>query len=306
MAYARRYRRRPTTTRRARNARTARPRRSYASKKRTYRRRPMTRRKILNISSRKKRNNMLTVANTDPSGNLTPLAIKPLNINGTQTGFVLWNATAMNISRDAGLNTINDESARTAQLCYMRGLKESIRIQTSSGIPWFHRRIVFRTTNPLIASGQTFVDGSGTSNTNGMQRLQLNLTIATSSDAQATYSAVREELFRGMEGTDWNDTLTAKVDTTRVRVMYDRSRVMQSGNASGLVRLFKHWIPMNKNLMYEDDEAGESKASLYTSSEGLQGMGNCMVLDIYKPGAGSAVADQLRVETESTLYWHER
>lgn len=266
----------------------------------------MTRRKILNISSRKKRNNMLTVSNTDPSGNLTPLSIKPLNINGTQTAFVLWNATAMNIARDGGLNTINDESARTAQLCYMRGLKESIRIQTSSGVPWFHRRIIFRTTNPIIAGAPTYVDGSGTTTTNGMQRLMNNLTIATAADAVTTYNATRDELFRGMEGTDWNDTLTAKVDTTRVRVMYDRSRVMQSGNASGLVRLFKQWVPMNKNLMYEDDEAGESKASLYTSVEGLQGMGNCMVCDIYKPGAGALVGDQIRIDTEATLYWHER
>lgn len=270
-------------------------------------RRGNRRKALLNITSRKKRNTMITVSNTDPSGNATGLAAKSLNINGTQTGYVVWTPTAMNLARDGGLNTINDESARTATTCYMRGLKENLRVQTSSGCPWFHRRLIFRTTDKQMAISATYSDGAtDASTTNGMVRLMRNFTISSNSALQQYITDLNDELFRGKEGIDWADTLTAQTSSNQITVVSDVSRIYQSGNQFGMARVKKSWIPMNKNLVYDDDEQGETKASSYVSAEGIHGMGNLMILDIIKPGAGAAVGDQIRLDATASLYWHER
>lgn len=270
-------------------------------------RRYRSRKALLNVTSRKKRNTMITASNTDPSGNVTGVAIKPLNINGTQTGYVVWCPTAMNLARDGGLNTINDESARTATSCYMRGLKETLRIQTSSGCPWFHRRIIFRTTDKQIAITATFNDGSGdTPSTNGMVRLMRNFAISGNPALQQYVTDLNDEVFRGKEGIDWADTLTAATSPNQIDVVSDVHRIYQSGNQYGTVRINKKWIPMNKTLVYDDDERGETKDSNYVSAEGRQGMGNMIILDIIKPGAGAVVGDQIRLDATASLYWHER
>lgn len=255
---------------------------------------------------------MLTYANTDAVGAISESVVKqPLNVRGNSTYFGVWGSTAQNIKRDGGYNTIADVGARTSTTCYMRGLSEHIRIQTSSGVPWFHRRICFATTDiswiqytqpPAAGSSlYNYVDVAG----EGMQRVFRNIYELSSFANQVSYYL--EVLFKGQRDTDWNDLMTAKVDDKRVRVKYDRVRTITSGNANGTVRSWKIWHPMNSNLTYDDDQVGEQTATTnYFAAETNQKMGNYVIVDIIQPGAGASGSDLLRLQAESTLYWHEK
>jgi len=286
--------------------------RAPVRRRRTYRKRRMSTKSILNKTSRKKRNDMLTYSNTANDGTLQPTVSKqPLNVRANSTFVSFWCATAMDIKRGGGYNTIADVSARTSTTCYMRGLSENWRIQTSSGVPWFHRRICFTVTDAVFAvyrqasplvSQTTFIDING----EGMQRMLENY--AEGSDSMvAPFGYYTEVLFKGQRNTDWNDFITAKVDDKRVKVKYDRVRTITSGNSNGTVRNFKFWHPMNSNLTYDDDVTGEETGtSNYYAAETNQKMGNYMICDIIQPGAGGTATDLFRVSAEATLYWHEK
>ena len=121
-----------------------RPRKTYrrsAAKKRTYRKRvtktyrkPMTKKRILNTTSRKKRDTMLTWSNTTSTGASKATAVGPLYVAGNGYAVALWCPTARDLTLFNGnANSITQEAARTSTTCYMRGVSEKIRIQTSSG-----------------------------------------------------------------------------------------------------------------------------------------------------------------------------
>jgi len=121
-----------------------------------------------------------------------------------------------------------------------------------------------------------------------------------------TISAQQEILFKGRANVDWNDTILAPVDTTRVSVMYDKTFTLKSGNAYGALLERKLWHPMNKNIVYDDDENGSTEASSYYSTASKAGMGDVFVIDQFYPGAGASSTDLLQFSTNSTLYWHEK
>jgi len=297
--------------------RTGRFTRRFAAKKRTYRRtkrtsRPMTKKRILNTTSRKKRNTMLSVTNTNPAGASQPIGTGPALVAGNSTARFLWCPTAMNlVAAGGGLPSVVLEAARTSQTCFMRGLSENIRVQTSTGLPWFHRRICFTVkgiepfltradadTGTLPNSPFPYVD-----TTNGMQRLWLNMTI---NNMQNTINEREGVLFKGANGLDWNDILTAPVDTSRVTVKFDKTWTIKSGNANGTVYERKLWHPMNKNLVYDDDESGETEVTSYWSTSAKPGMGDYYVYDIVTPGQGGTSADLLLLQSTTSLYWHEK
>lgn len=135
--YARKTRRTPRryvkTTRKTRYVRKRRP--------------VMTKRRMLNATSTKKRNTMLQVVNTS-TGTGAPVTIGPgpYLVNASNGNNIsVYCPTAMDLSGFTGNpNTISQQASRTATTCYIRGFSEKIRIQTSSGTPWFWRRICFR------------------------------------------------------------------------------------------------------------------------------------------------------------------
>lgn len=268
---------------------------------------------LLNVTSRKKRNGMLTWSNTSPTGASQTIARNTAFVNGTQNATFLWQATAMDLAAvsDSGRgNLFVNVAERTSMTCFMRGLSEHIRIQTSSGLPWFHRRICFcsRGISPFnsLVSGDTPVQGGTTtfSDTSvGMERLWANQGVNT---VPNTIAAQQEVLFKGAFNTDWNDPIVAPVDTTRVDLKYDKTWVIRSGNASGTLVERKLWHPMNKNLVYNDDESGENDATSYYSTASKQGMGDYYVYDIIQPGIGGTAADLFNIFSNSTLYWHEK
>lgn len=304
MAYSR-YRRKPRRNYRkpVRNVRKA-----YSKLNRKYRpirrKSRMSKRSILNTSSRKKRNGMLSWSNTTGTGASRAVGQGPAYVNNSG-GFFVFCPTAQQL--DAA-STVANQASRTATTCYMKGFADNIRIQTSSGIPWFHRRIgltirgpnVFNTVQPGDTPLNTFpyVDTS-----NGMERLWLNMQI---NNTPASLSAMWGLLFKGQNGRDWDDLLFAPIDTTRVSLKFDKMWTLQSGNANGVVRDRKLYHPMGHNIVYDDDENGDLENTSYFSVDSKAGMGDYYIIDIIQPGTGATSSDLLQIGSNSTLYWHEK
>jgi hypothetical protein len=267
----------------------------------------MTTKSLLNKTSRKKRNGMLSYSNTATTGASQTVAASNAYVNGTQTGFFLWLATAQDLTQQGGgANTVALEAARTSTTCYMRGLKEHIRIQTSTGLPWFWRRICFTFrggfppagTDSPVQTSRAYQDTS-----NGMVRLWFNTDVNNTPNLRNSLDGV---IFKGAKGVDWNDIMVAPVDTRRVDLKYDKTWTVKSGNANGTVTERKLWHPMNKNLVYDDDESGDGEAGSYGSVDSKAGMGDYYVLDLMYAGSGGTTSDSILVNANSTLYWHEK
>lgn len=290
MAYGRtrRYARRRTTTRRPVRRYTRRPTRVTR-----YRRRPtMSRRRILNITTKKKQDTMVPVVPSTPMA--TSVVASNRTINGTNPEVMVWIATA----RDKALSGEDQqaESRRTAQTCYMRGLKERVTLVTNSGASWKWRRICF--TAKGLGSLET--DAVLSVETSSSWARLLNVVSATT-----LWLELSRIMFKGTAGTDYLSTLDAKVDTQRITVKYDKTVTLNSGNASGKIATFNLWHPMNKNLVYADRELAESDVSVSRSSTGKAGMGDYYVVDFFACAESTSV-NTLTFAPNTTLYWHEK
>nr|QVW56523.1 MAG: capsid protein [Gemycircularvirus] len=286
--------------------------RRFYDKKRMPRRSVVSKRRILNIASTKKRNGMLSWSNTSNTGASQTIGINTAYVNGGPgaPAHFLFLPTAMNMLDNSGTtdNPVNS-AQRTSTTCYMRGFSERIRIQTSSAVPWFHRRICFttrgispfNTLNTKDTLTQQF--GSSADTSNGMERAWYNCTINTMDNTIADRYGI---LFKGQQNKDWNDHFLAPVDTQRVDLKFDKTWVIKTGNQNGALIERKLWHPMNKNIVYDDDEQGEVQASSYYSTDSKQGMGDYYILDLFQPGLGATANDILNVFSNSTLYWHEK
>nr|QVW56585.1 MAG: capsid protein [Gemykolovirus] len=284
-------------------------------KKRTYRKKgAMSKKRILNVTSRKKKNTMMQYANTsNVTGASVPIGPGPMLVNGANQYWGVFTPTAMDLTSGADVqNSIVDSSLRTSQTCFIRGFAENIRIETSTGLPWYWRRIVFTAksapwfnlspndTPTQTNSGST---SSIESSTNGWERLYFNQFVNNAPD---TISRMQREIFRGEQNRDWSDILTASIDTARVDLMSDRITVIKSGNQVGTNRAFKKFYQCNKNLVYNDDESGVVETTNAISVQDKRGMGNLHILDIFLPGTGGGTGDILKLTSTSTLYWHEK
>jgi len=309
MAYARRrfgsYRAKRQTRRRGTGYKRSSGRtRRYRTTKKTSRR--MSKRTVLNATSRKKRNGMLSWSNTAQTGASQTVGVGPAYVNGVGSGFFLWLATANDLTNGGGgVNTVSQEAARTSTTCYMRGLSEKLRIQTNSGLPWFWRRICFTFRGPFYPatdsptqSPRFFQDTS-----NGIVRLWFNTDVNNTPNLRNQIDGL---IFKGAKGVDWNDVIVAPTDTRRITVKYDKTRILRSGNANGTVKECNMWHPMNKNLVYDDDESGDQEAASYQSVDSKAGMGDYYVLDLISAGTGGSTSDGLLIQANSTLYWHEK
>lgn len=271
----------------------------------------MTKRKILNVTSTKKRDTMLTYTNstaTSQTGGTTYATTVPAVITGAQ-GFnnaatFLWCATARDntTSTNNARGTKFDLSTRTSSTPYMVGLKEAIEIQVSTGMPWQWRRICFTTKGSLgLTQDPSFA--LSTETINGYVRVLNQLSGDVGGGQQYI---LFERLFRGQNTVDWNDVMTAKVDTSRVTLKYDKTCNLSSGNEDGFIRKYNRWHDMRKTLVYGDDELGGATSAQSFSTIGRAGMGDYYVLDLFRARTGATSSDQLSFRPESTLYWHEK
>lgn len=296
--YRRSYRRKaPATTRRYAS--------TYRRTRRTYARKPMTKRRILDVASTKKQDTMLVYTNvTAAAPSSTTYAQQAAVLVGSNGIYkFLWCATARDVTRTSGGGASNggnvfDQSTRTASTCYMRGLREAVRISTSSAAPWEWRRICFRYRGPELVNDNASPGATYAETINGYSRAV--------SIYQTVQGTLEQELFRGTYQSDYLDVMTAKTDPLQMDIMYDKVRTIHSGNANGVIREYKMWHEMNKNLVYADDENGGHEVSNVLSVRSKAGMGDYYVYDIFRCISGAAVTDQLSFAPQATLYWHEK
>lgn len=179
----------------------------------------------------------------------------------------------------------------------MVGLKQHTHITTGGSNPWEWRQIVF-TTKGL---GGLPVVGSYVAHTpeNGYMRGQRQ--------AEAgLQQIVNGALFRGTEGVDWIDHMVAPLDRTRMTILSDKTRIIQSGNARGVIRKYSDYFSFNKNLLYDDQEDGQGKVDSRWSVTSKIGMGDVFIMDFFRCAVAGAPVDLLTWASNATLYWHER
>ncbi|QCS37591.1 capsid protein [Tortoise genomovirus 23] len=277
-------------------------RRSYPTTRRRYSKK-MSSKRILNMVSRKKRDSMMSYSNVttlNPVNGQTYTA-GPAVLRGDQTYMFAWIPTARDLSYSNNTaNSIINESQRTSTTCYMRGLKEAMNVRTNSGAAWQWRRICFTNKGDDFVGINDIGSNYYTETSNGMVRTMNNINTKSSS------TALIDRLFRGTQNKDWLNLFNAPLENRNFKIWYDRTISIASGNEQGLVRTYKHWFPMNKNLVYDDDENGENIKQSFLSTTGKPGMGDYYIVDFFQPSDGQDQSDTLALLPEATLYWHEK
>lgn len=230
----------------------------------------------------------------------------------TRTPYVFpFCPTARNLIIDStNANNMINEAQRTSTSCYMVGYKETIEIQISDGTPWQWRRIVFLARGNVgsLLSGaneRLYQDASGNSPplTDGMYRV---VNAISGNRNQGSMFALFQVMFEGQNASDWTDPMTANLDRHSITVVSDRTRTLSSGNEQGMIRKYRSYIPLNKTLVYDDDEVGELTSSAYASVNTGEGMGNLYVIDFFRARYGASASAQLWFSPQGKLYWHEK
>jgi len=292
MAYSRRSRR----FRRRPSRRTPRRTRTIRRRTTTRRRTGVSRRRLLNITSKKKQDNRLTFSNVDTPGSAPTL--KNIIMTGGATYMIPHIPTAMD--RTVGSTTPDVPGYRESTTIFARGYRERISIGTNTPAAWSLRRICFRLKgNAIINSATTNTPLWLETSPNGFVRS------ATNAMGTALGTAILGEIFKGEINVDWNNYFTAPIDTNRVSLAYDKQFHFRSQNDSPHNHHFKLWHPMNKNLMYRDDENGESTTTSPLSTSGNAGMGDYYIVDFWNCTT-TTTDNTIGLQYEGTLYWHER
>lgn len=271
-----------------------------------------TRKGVLNATSRKKRDTMLNYTNISPN---TPVggssyAAGPSRFPGDYSTTidnspmtVVWTATARDVTRATGgsAGTVYTTSTRTAQTCYMVGLKETVEIQINNGVPWQWRRVCF--TAKGFHTFLNFTPGTSLETSNGYARAS---SILDGTKSTGSLGRLYDVLLRGVASVDWHDPMVAATDNQRVSIKYDVTRTLSAGNESGKIQKFNLWHAMGKNLRYDEDENGGDESGSKWSTLGKPGMGDYYVVDMFRPRYAALNSDNLWSNPSATLYWHER
>lgn len=237
-------------------------------------------------------------------------------MQGATDYFYLHGPTMMDMTDENNNPNFRQKiNQRTNCTCYIRGFAENIHWETNDGSAWKWRRIVFQMKgtyyllNPGAAlSGSVDAQPYAYAEVAGLGFTRLWRNMAPQVQNRAFVEAL---VFKGSVGYDYTDVFTATIDTDRVTLMYDKTRVVQSGNNLGVIRKFKLWHPMNRNIRYSDDELGNSMSggiafsSVYASPKNY-GSGDLLVLDIIRSNDSATTSSQLNMQSTSTLYWHEK
>jgi len=259
----------------------------------------MSRRRILNVTSRKKVDTMLPVVITE-SVVVTPgsfTAASPL------TGLFIPNARTSRTS-------ITNPAVRNASDIFAVGYKEKVQIVVDGGGTFMWRRIVF------YLKGEDLRGAMDSSDSGNIPAQLFNQTteggcrrvigpLEGSSNARQEMQAY---VFRGQVDVDWANDLTAPVDTRRVTVMSDRTRVIRPGNNTGAGRLYNLWYPIRRTISYEDDMESAVVGDKPFSTAGLRGIGDMYILDIMGIVNTQTTAPftTYTFSPEGSFYWHER
>lgn len=254
-----------------------------------------SRKRILNITSKKKVNDMMP---WQVNYNNTSNAAGASTFNGTGRVTTLWCATAMDRVSAEGTNE-DPKAGRTSADIFLRGIKENTIFRANTGTGWKWRRIVFAVKG-LFSLVPGLVDSIETSA--GWTRAVVNISGDSASAVRNNLEAI---VFEGAGNLDWWSTFTAKVDRKRVRLLYDKTRMLQSHNDVAHYHSAKMWIPINKNVCYDDIQAGDDELTGKYSVTSKQGFGDVYVMDFFECASGQST-DLLQFEPQAAVYWHER
>jgi len=272
----------------------------------------ISRRRILNITTTKKADHMLNANKPDPVTNVNPATgLGPTVISPTD-GVIQaygWIATARDNTNTPGVPAGGvDDSSRTGDLVFMRGLREMIAIETQSSKPVEWRRICFTFKGQEIlrdrvstAVGTIYQQASPP----GWMRATTHL-LGISVASTFVYDNLETVLFRGVRNLDWWDVMTAQVDNHRVNLKYDKTRQIRSQNDEGVMRKIKLWHPMNHNMEYNADESAGGRLESVLSSNSRPSMGDYYIIDFFRFTTTATINDAISFQPESCLYWHER
>jgi hypothetical protein len=204
--------------------------------------------------------------------------------------------------------TVDDVATRTATTVFYRGLRERVQIQTSGSGAWQWRRICFEFNSNALEwtipgfLGEAPIPYLFTSSGN-MRGLGPGMQAGARGTAYLQH--VINFVFKGRQTVDYGSLFTAKTDPSRIKVRYDKLRIIQSHNDTGIIRNYKMWFPMNTNFMYDEDEdAAQQSESVYAAAT-RGNMGNYYIFDLIFP-ALSNTDESISFDPEATLYWHER
>ncbi len=240
----------------------------------------MSRKSILNLTATKKRDTMIGSVLTTSTGN--PIS-GGYSMQATPVGSYafLWTATARNRSG------VDNDATRTQATCFMKGLKENLTLETTDGQAWQWRRICFKA--KLGAAPITAYSGGA-----GVQRIIFPINQSSLPVDINNWALIRGLIFKGAQDTDWSDFMLAPTDNRRLDICYDKKRIIRSGNAEAVRLEPKIWHPMNKNIVYDDDENGAVTQGQPYSVTDKRGMGDYYVLDIFEsvgPKASGRLVD---------------
>lgn len=259
----------------------------------------MTRRRILNVTSRKKVDTMLPVVVQEDA----TTTVGPWSSAVPLMCLFIPNARQTRTS-------ITNPAVRNSSDIFAVGYKEKVQVTVNGGGTFMWRRVVF------YLKGEDLRQAMNSSNAGNIPLQLYNQT--TEGGCRRVIGALegttnaREELqayvFRGQSGLDWNNELTAPLDTRRITVKSDRTRVIRPGNDTGASRMYNLWYPIRRTISYEDDLESDVVGDRPFSTIGLRGIGDIYVMDIM-----SIVTDQTEApyteytfNPEGSFYWHER
>lgn len=312
MAYRsrRRVSRRPVTRRR-RVTRTKRMRRTYATSRRP---RFSGRKRILNVTSRKKRDHMLQILKpsllSPVTGSPGAIDFSPSANGGSTVTAYGWVATARDQTYQppGDVGSIIDDATRTATKCYIKGISERMEFTTSGPTPFQHRRIVFTFVGQeLVRDNGSAAVGSmwAEANPPGYFRATTRLLPHDAPNAFG-WDQLTAVLFKGVRDADWVNVMIAPVDNSRVRLLSDRIKTYNIPNESGVIKEEKYWHPVNKTLIYNDDEDGGGTLRTQLSANNRQSVGDVYIIDLFSVSPAVGTEDHFLFDIQSTLYWHER
>lgn len=231
-----------------------------------------------------------------PGGTPTPGPIQ------TGTGFAsLFMPSARKLGYDSA-----GESNRERQVTFSVGYREVVEVNVLGGGVWKWRRVVFTFKGRQLYDDTLWTDPyyDKTPDIKGCDMVRV---IGQPTTDQ--HQEIRRILWDGTEGVDWSSEFTAKVDTSRVTPLYDRTFTFNPRNESGYSRTFKFWHRTGRNIVYDEDESGAhpDNGGSYVSVKGKPGIGDVYIYDVAYlavPAASGTATMQWR--PEGTYYWHER
>lgn len=315
MAYSRYRRKTRRTYRKSGSKRRSSGLRSrYTARTRRYtRKRPMSKRRLVDATSVKKRDTMIVAApggvNPDPKSITSAASILQISHNTTDASGIhvfVFNPT----HRWLVPNNAAYQAFRTSTRPFLKGYLERMELNPTDGSTWWWRRIVFATKGRtgINATIEANIGAQATSGAASLRQLR-DLSGESTGNYYDTNVALQGLLFEGVVRTDWVSPLSAKVDTSRVTLLHDKTRTISSGNEYGRPRIYRDYIPINKTIVYDDEENGLSMNPSPMSVTSKPGIGNIYVVDLFqcpRPANSGTPGSGMTLNPAATLYWHEK